>query len=67
MPVYLLHGFVFKLLSKIKFSVLSSMKRRWPLCSAFFGSCIFLKPLVEFLAPLFRWNRQDFDRRGRKK
>lgn len=28
MPVYLLHGFVIKLLSKIKFSVLSSMKRR---------------------------------------
>lgn len=68
MPVYLLHGFVIKLLSKIKFfSFVEHEEAVALLFSVLLVAVFSWKPLVEFLAPLFRWNRQDFDRRGRKK
>lgn len=68
MPVYLLHGFVIKLLSKGKFfSYIEKEEAAAFLLSILLVAVFSWKPLVEFLSPLFRWNRQDFGRRGRKR
>lgn len=67
MPVYLLHGFVIKFLSKIHFfryvewdgivalalSILLVLLLSW-------------KPLTDMLAPLFRWDRRNFCRSIRR-
>lgn len=68
MPVYLLHGFVIKFLSKIKFfKFVEHDEAAALILSVVLVAFLSWKPLVNFLSPLFRWNREDFRRSGRKR
>lgn len=68
MPVYLLHGFVIKFLSKIKFfKYVEHEEAAALILSVLLVAFLSWRPLVNLLSPLFRWNREDFRRSGRKR
>ncbi len=65
MPVYLLHGFIIKFLSKIHlFRYIENDVPAALLLSLLLVMLLSWKPLVSFLAPLFRWERREKKRRG---
>lgn len=62
MPVYLLHGFVIKLLSKVKFfQYVEHDIAAAVILSGLLIAALSFKPLVAFLTPLFRWDRADYE------